>query len=114
MFASLGFDGLTQTQTDKRFKQSKREFAYPGMLANNLVGLILSLTMYVVNAMIFGDNTHMAILNSPDQLKRCIIWGLSGTIGQIFIFFTISLFDCYLLTVITTTRKFFSVVYSNF
>lgn len=40
--------------------------------------------------------------------------GLSGSIGQVFIFFTISLFDCYLLTIITTTRKFFSVVYSNF
>ena len=31
-----------------------------------------------------------------------------------FIFFTVSLFDCYFLTIITTTRKFFSVVYSNF
>lgn len=40
--------------------------------------------------------------------------GLSGAVGQIFIFLTISLFDCYNLTIITTTRKFFSVVYSNF
>jgi len=40
--------------------------------------------------------------------------GVSGAVGQIFIFLTISLFDCYLLTIITTTRKFFSVVYSNF
>lgn len=40
--------------------------------------------------------------------------GLAGSIGQVFIFFCISVFDCYLLSVITTTRKFFSVVYSNF
>lgn len=40
--------------------------------------------------------------------------GLTGSIGQVFIFFCISVFDCYLLSVITTTRKFFSVVYSNF
>ena len=45
---------------------------------------------------------------------NCVTLGLSGAIGQIFIFLTISLFDCYLLTIITTTRKFFSVVYSNF
>mmetsp|Transcript_17773 Transcript_17773/g.30102 ORF Transcript_17773/g.30102 Transcript_17773/m.30102 type:complete len:90 (+) Transcript_17773:798-1067(+) len=43
-----------------------------------------------------------------------MIWGLSGCLGQIFIFLTISLFDCYLLTIFTTTRKFFSVLYSNF
>jgi UDP-galactose transporter B1 len=40
--------------------------------------------------------------------------GLCGSVGQVFIFLTVSLFDCYLLTIITTTRKFFSVVYSNF
>ena len=40
--------------------------------------------------------------------------GLTGSVGQVFIFFCISVFDCYLLSVITTTRKFFSVVYSNF
>jgi UDP-galactose transporter B1 len=53
-------------------------------------------------------------LASPEILSECVIWGLAGSIGQIFIFLTISLFDCYLLTIITTTRKFFSVVYSNF
>jgi UDP-galactose transporter B1 len=40
--------------------------------------------------------------------------GVSGAVGQIFIFFTISLFNSYLLTVITTSRKLFSVVLSNF
>jgi len=44
----------------------------------------------------------------------CVMVGLSGSLGQIFVFLTISLFDCYLLTVLTTTRKFFSVVFSNF
>jgi len=45
---------------------------------------------------------------------ECFMVGFTGTLGQVFIFFTISLFDCYLLTIITTTRKFFSVVISNF
>lgn len=84
------------------------------MLTNNIVGLILSLSMYVVGAMQEGDNTHTRVMNSPKLLSECMIWGLSGSIGQVFIFLTISLFDCYLLTIITTTRKFFSVVYSNY
>jgi len=40
--------------------------------------------------------------------------GVSGALGQIFIYLTISLFNSYLLTVITTTRKLFSVLLSNF
>jgi len=51
---------------------------------------------------------------SNKLLFDCIMVGLSGALGQVFVFFTISLFDCYLLTVLTTTRKFFSVVFSNF
>jgi UDP-galactose transporter B1 len=39
---------------------------------------------------------------------------LSGAMGQIFIYFAISLFNCYLLTIITTSRKLFSVIFSNF
>lgn len=84
------------------------------MLTNNVVGLMLSLTMYLVGVMQQGDNTHTRIMESPKLLSECMIWGLSGSIGQVFIFLTISLFDCYLLTIITTTRKFFSVVYSNY
>jgi UDP-galactose transporter B1 len=37
----------------------------------------------------------------------------SGALGQIFIYFAISLFNSYLLAVITTSRKLFSVVISN-
>jgi len=111
---SLAFDGLTQTQTDKNHKSSKRDFAYPSMFTNNLLGLIFSSSMYAYGAMTEGDNTHERIFNSSELLGECVIWGLAGAIGQIFIFFTISLYDCYLLTIITTTRKFFSVVYSNF
>jgi UDP-galactose transporter B1 len=45
---------------------------------------------------------------------NCVILGFAGAMGQIFIFLTVSLYDCYFLTIITTTRKFFSVVYSNY
>ena len=111
---SLAFDGLTQTQTDKNHKEKSRDFAYPSMFTNNLIGLFLSGAMYAFGAMTEGDDTLQRIMSSPEILSECVIWGLAGSVGQIFIFLTISLFDCYLLTIITTTRKFFSVVYSNF
>lgn len=111
---SLAFDGLTQTQTDKNHKEKSRDFAYPSMFTNNLIGLILSGMMYTFGAITEGDDTLQRILGSREILSECIIWGTAGSVGQIFIFLTISLFDCYLLTIITTTRKFFSVVYSNF
>lgn len=84
------------------------------MFTNNLFSLVLSTSIYIAEVTYFGDNTHERILAQPQLLFNCIMVGLSGAIGQIFIFLTISLFDCYLLTIITTTRKFFSVVYSNF
>jgi len=43
---SLLFDGLSNTQTDKNQKKSKRDFAYLTMFYNNLFGLVLSLIIY--------------------------------------------------------------------
>ena len=84
------------------------------MFTNNLLGLVFSSTIYLYGVISSGDDTHTRILKDPELLFNCVMVGLSGAIGQIFIFLTISLFDCYNLTIITTTRKFFSVVYSNF
>lgn len=39
--------------------------------------------------------------------------GFAGACGQVFIYLTIGSFDCFVLTTITTTRKFFTVVISN-
>jgi drug/metabolite transporter (DMT)-like permease len=84
------------------------------MFTNNLIGLLISGTIYIATVIFYNEDTHLRILKNPNILFDCVMVGLSGSIGQIFIFLTVSLFDCYLLTVITTTRKFFSVVYSNF
>ena len=84
------------------------------MLVNNLVGAVLCSLIYTYTALFTSEDSHTRILRDPQLLFDCLMIGLAGTIGQIFIFFCISVFDCYLLSVITTTRKFFSVFYSNF
>lgn len=84
------------------------------MFTNNLLGLALAAPIYLEGVLTAGDDSHARILKDPELLFKCFMLGLTGAVGQIFIFLTISLFDCYNLTIITTTRKFFSVVYSNF
>ena len=78
---SLGFDGLTQTQTDKNHKEKSRDFAYPSMFTNNLIGLFLSGAMYTFGAVTEGDDTLQRIISSPDILSGCVIWGLAGSVG---------------------------------
>lgn len=58
VMCSLAFDGLTQTQTDMNHKKSKRDFAYPGMLVNNLVGLLFSGSFYIFSVVQYGENSH--------------------------------------------------------
>jgi UDP-galactose transporter B1 len=114
LLGSLIFDGMTGTQTDKQHKETKRDFAYPGMFVNNLVGFVLSAVIYLYGVFMNGDDSHRRIFSDQKLLLDCVMVGLTGSIGQVCIFFCISVFDCYLLSVITTTRKFFSVVFSNF
>lgn len=114
VLGSLLFDGMTQTQTDKQHKSSKRETAYPTMFTNNVFGLIMSALIYMYDVHTTGDDTHQRLLADRSLLLSCVAIGVCGCFGQVFVFFTVSLFDCYFLTIITTTRKFFSVVYSNY
>jgi len=81
VMCSLAFDGLTQTQTDMNHKKSKRDFAYPGMLVNNLVGLLFSGSFYVFSVVQYGENSHQRVLGDTKLLYDCVMVGLSGSIG---------------------------------
>ena len=61
-----------------------------------------------------GDTTLYRIAENHHLLRDVIMIGVSGALGQIFIYLTISLFNSYYSSVITTSRKLFSVVLSNF
>jgi UDP-galactose transporter B1 len=84
------------------------------MFSNNFVSLVANSLLYLFNWFYNHDSTLERVFEDKQLLFNVAMIGLSGAIGQIFIFFTISLFNCYLLTIITTTRKLFSVVLSNF
>jgi len=63
---------------------------------------------------VYEDDTLERVLSNPTMLRDVILIGMTGACGQIFIFLTISLHDCYMLSIITTSRKCFSVVASAF
>jgi UDP-galactose transporter B1 len=83
------------------------------MFSNNFVSLVANIALYIVTLMTTGDDTLTRVINDHELLTKVLMIGTSGAIGQIFIFFAISLFNCYVLTIITTTRKLFSVLISN-
>lgn len=114
ILASLLFDGMVQTQTDKEHQSSGRNFAYSLMFSNNLVQLLANLGFYTFYHLFHGDDTATRVFSSAPLTRDVLMISLSGALGQIFIYFAISLFNCYLLTIITTSRKLFSVVLSNF
>lgn len=50
----------------------------------------------------------------PELLQTLCLFALTSAFGQLFIFYTIRSFDSLVLTTITTTRKFFTIVLSVF
>lgn len=113
VIASLIFDGLTSSQTDKEHKSSGRDYAYSIMWSNNFVQLIANTCFYLFSVVYSHENTLQRVAQDPFLLKSVMIIAISGALGQIFIYFAISLFNSYVLTIITTSRKLFSVVISN-
>jgi len=113
IIASLLFDGLVSSQTDKEHQSSGRDYAYSLMFSNNLVQLCANAGFYLFTWAMYGDDTLSRIFTQSNLFRDVMMISASGALGQIFIYFAISLFNNYLLAVITTSRKLFSVVISN-
>ena len=110
---SLLFDGFVNSQTDKNHRGKKRAFAYHTMLYNSLVGVAGNAIFFSV-AYYYGDDTVARVFADLNLLRDVILISLCGAVGQIFIYLTISLHDCYKLSIMTTSRKCLTVVISAF
>ena len=108
LFISLFMDGLTATQSDIEKGRGKKSHAFHLMISNNLVGLIASHILIVWNLKEILPTFNLS------TIYDLFVIGGSATLGQCFIYLTISKFDCFVLTTITTTRKFFSILFSIF
>ncbi|EDQ86934.1 uncharacterized protein MONBRDRAFT_38183 [Monosiga brevicollis MX1] len=108
---SLAMDGITgpaQEWIRDHHKPSNEQF----MFYCNLYGLV-----YLLGGLCFMEDGLNGLLFVVDPqnapfLGRLIVFCICGTIGQNFIFLTLRKFGSLALTTVTTTRKFFTILFS--
>jgi UDP-galactose transporter B1 len=110
LFVSLFFDGLLSTQSDIEKKKRKRPNAFHLMVSNNIVGILSCSVIMLYKYYTSGVNMIYEV-NSQNFYSLLTI-GCCSCVGQIFIYTTISRFDGFLLSVVNTSRKFFSILFS--
>ena len=84
------------------------------MLYNNLIGLVGNIAFFAFACIYQGDTTLQRVLADYSLMRDIFLLAFCGAVGQIFIFLTISLHDCYKLSIMTTSRKCLTVVISAF
>lgn len=118
LMISLAMDGILGVsqgflkRKDTRGRNQRPPTAVETMLWVNVYSLILLVPMAIADDQM---NEGIQLLYNDQVLLRSIILlnGVVG-IGQIFIFLTITWYSSLVCTTITTTRKFFTILFSVF
>eukprot|EP00331_Platyophrya_macrostoma_P029738 CAMPEP_0176456604 /NCGR_PEP_ID=MMETSP0127-20121128/31390_1 /TAXON_ID=938130 /ORGANISM="Platyophrya macrostoma, Strain WH" /LENGTH=347 /DNA_ID=CAMNT_0017846601 /DNA_START=31 /DNA_END=1074 /DNA_ORIENTATION=+ len=108
---SLFSDGMTgskQNEARKKYNPS----SFDMMEACNKVAWILALVYALLSAELFPALYYLG--KYPSCIADLLMLGFMGTIGQCFVYYTVTNFGPFYLSVITTTRKFFTVIFSIF
>lgn len=113
LLASLFSDGMLADEQHKVQKNQPKNFGiYHIMSGTNLFTFILSLCYGIVNGQILTFLNFCA--DYPEVINDLVKITLLGCVGQYFIFYTINTFGSVALSILTTTRKFFTVLASIF
>lgn len=109
LFLSLALDGFTgpnQERIEQRYKPSTQQM----MLHMNVYAV------FIVTVGMLLTGTFMPAVNFvaayPAVLWDLLVFSLTSALGQNFILMTLYRFDSLILTTITTTRKFFTILVS--
>jgi UDP-galactose transporter B1 len=103
-----GLIGVKQNEAKEKFKPS----AFDQMESANKWCLLFAFVFSVVTFQM-GPFVFFCILY-PAVIVDLVTIALLGTLGQVFIFYTIFNFSPLILSIVTTTRKFFTVLASIF
>ncbi|KAL0902730.1 hypothetical protein ABMA27_000538 [Loxostege sticticalis] len=109
LIMSLTMDGLTGA-VQERIKSESSPTAYSMMLNTNWWGTIILSVCIPLTGEIFRFTTFVSTY--PEVLLYLAGLALMGALGQLFIFFMVSEFGPLPCSVVTTTRKFFTVLAS--
>ncbi|XP_014364766.2 solute carrier family 35 member B1 homolog [Papilio machaon] len=109
LLVSLTMDGLTGA-VQERIKSESSPTAYSMMLNTNWWSTIISSVGVLLSGEIFKFVAF--VTQYPEILVYLISFALMGALGQLFIFFMVAEFGPLPCSVVTTTRKFFTVLAS--
>eukprot|EP00123_Amoebidium_parasiticum_P017624 comp23920_c2_seq1/m.42208 comp23920_c2_seq1/g.42208 ORF comp23920_c2_seq1/g.42208 comp23920_c2_seq1/m.42208 type:complete len:351 (-) comp23920_c2_seq1:161-1213(-) len=108
---SLVFDGLTGASQD-HIKHSMKTTTHQLMLMMN----VWSIVFLLVGVLYVGEIPQMMDFCSrhPEVIQDMMAFGAMSALGQNFIFYTIVTYGPLVVSIITTTRKFFTILASVF
>ena len=111
LVGSLSCDAYTGPKQE----QLKRRFEFTPLQLMSLQNFWACL-FALGSALFEGDLTEAVeyVSEHPNLIQGLLLFSLTSAFGQIFIFFTVLHFDSLVLTTITTTRKFLTILVSVF
>ncbi|XP_060593752.1 solute carrier family 35 member B1-like isoform X2 [Ruditapes philippinarum] len=107
LMVSLTFDGLTGATQD-RMRSNHKTGAYHMMLFVNLFSIL-----WLALGLVFtGEGIAFLgfVQRYPSVMPKMVTFGIASAIGQVFIFITVTSFGPLPCSIITTTRKFFTIL----
>lgn len=110
-FLNLGLDAYTNVAQDEINRRYSGGTAVHMMCWMNFwTGVFYLPAMFLASSA--GREVVAFCLAHPDAGAQVLLFCLCGAVGQLFIFFTIKAFGSLVNTLVTTTRKFFSILMS--
>jgi UDP-galactose transporter B1 len=109
---SLFCDGLLGVTQGKVKLTKTPPSAWDQMESLNKYSLVICFFIALVSGQFAALIAFVKV--HPIVMSDLVLLSVSGTIGQVFIFYTIANFSPLLLSIVTTTRKFFTVLISIF
>uniref|UniRef100_A0A7S2V4X9 Sugar phosphate transporter domain-containing protein n=1 Tax=Fibrocapsa japonica TaxID=94617 RepID=A0A7S2V4X9_9STRA len=111
LFLSLSCDGLTGSTQDglRKTLKSPLTVSESMLYTNAWAVIVLIVANLVTGQFMVGLNYLMA---NTGILEPIMMFSLTSALGQVFIFFTVNTFGSLVTSTVTTTRKFFTVLFS--
>ncbi|XP_006822267.1 solute carrier family 35 member B1-like [Saccoglossus kowalevskii] len=109
LILSLTLDGATGA-IQERMRSEHKTAPHPMMFNMNL----WSMLYLAVGILLTGEAIPFLgfVSRHPDVIPLMVLFGCTSAIGQIFIFITVSVYGPLMCSIITTTRKFFTILAS--
>lgn len=116
LFGALFCDGTTSYMTVRITQERIRNELHPSGLETmeyvSLYGMLLMIPVVSVADFFKATSVVGYLSANPQMLGQLLLYSLVSAFGQIFIFRVIAHFGNLTLTIVTTTRKFFTVMLS--